>query len=127
MMDRSEWMLEGAVLAPLSAVIDQDDSWGGPLAGAAKRLLCPVCRYSCQHAAATWQNVPGRDAYVAGWGGRGDLLIVPVWGECEHIWQICFGSHKGETVGFVRIPGVLNKGSGSATDTGPNTSAGEAA
>jgi hypothetical protein len=110
-MDRSEWMLDGAVLVPLSAVIDHDDdSWGGSLEGAAKRLLCPVCRYECQHAATTWQNVPGHDAYRAGWGGRGDLLIIPMWGECEHSWELCFGSHKGQTFCFVRWGEKLTKG-----------------
>jgi hypothetical protein len=102
-IDRSEWMLERSILAPLLAVIDHDDdSWAGSLEGAAERLLCPVCRYSYQHVAATWQNIPGRDRYAAGWGGRGDLLIVPMWCEQEHDWQILLGSHKGETFAFVR-------------------------
>ena len=65
-------------------------------------MLCPVCRYEHQHVTATWQNIPGEDHYEAGWGGRGDLLVVPMWCEHEHTWEICLGSHKGETFSFVR-------------------------
>jgi hypothetical protein len=37
------------------------------------------------------------------------LVVVPVWGECEHRWELCFGAHKGETFCFVRAgPRVEN-------------------
>ncbi len=85
----------------LEAAIDCDlSSWSGPEWGV--RLECPICQDTYQHAGA-YQRVPGRDNYEAGWGGSGDLLVVPVQGECGHRWELCFGSHKGETLCFVRV------------------------
>lgn len=43
--------------------------------------------------------------YGDNWGGKGDLLVIPVEGECSHIWEICFGFHKGETICFARTTG----------------------
>ena len=97
-----KWLLEHATPVGLEEAIDCDaSSWGGPQWGV--RLRCPICSDTYQHAGA-YQRVPGHDSYEAGWGGRGDLVIVPVWGECGHRWELCFGSHKGETFAFVRRP-----------------------
>jgi hypothetical protein len=96
-----KWLLEGCRVLPLSDVIAHDDDvwYGRPQF---KRLVCPVCSDTFQHVE-TWQRIEGRDNYEAGWGGRGDLIVVPIWGECEHRWELCFGFHKGETFGFVRV------------------------
>jgi hypothetical protein len=48
------------------------------------------------------EQVDSGDRYRAGWSGRGDLLVVPVEGECGHNWEVCFGFHKGETILFAR-------------------------
>jgi len=97
-----KWLLEHATPVGLEEVIECDvPSWNGPQWGV--RLKCPVCSDTNQHAGG-YQHIPGRDNYKAGWGGRGDLVIVPVWGECEHRWELCFGFHKGETFCFVRVP-----------------------
>ena len=99
-----KWLLERATAVGLEEAIECDASWTGPIWGV--RLKCPICADTYQHVAA-WQHVPGRDNYEAGWSGRGDLIILPVWGECEHRWELCFGSHKGETFCFVRVPHQL--------------------
>ena len=101
MIDR--WLLERATAPPLEEAIDCD----GPSAMAdprwSTRLRCPICGESYQHAD-VYQHIPGRDNYEAGWGGRGDLVIIPVWCEFDHVWQLCFGFHKGATFVFVRVP-----------------------
>lgn len=96
-----DWMLEGSEQRLLSDCIDQEDnSWGQ--SSAFKRLKCPVCGCTYQHSERA-QEISGDDSYDAGWSGRGDLTVIPVWGECGHLWQICFGYHKGETAAFVRV------------------------
>lgn len=95
-------LLEDCWIMPLVGVVVHDDAlWAG--ASHYKRLRCPVCQDTYQHVE-TWQMIPGRDNYEAGWGGRCDLVIILVWRECEHRWELCFGSHKGETFCFVRVP-----------------------
>jgi hypothetical protein len=98
----NEWMLEGSQLYPPSTVLEAEyDGWAGlPML---KRLRCPVCGDTYQHPLPP-EVVRGEDRYGAGWGGRGDLFILPVWGECDHRWELCFGSHKGEMFCFVRVP-----------------------
>jgi hypothetical protein len=97
-----KWLLEGCMLLPLSDVIAHDDNlWDG--LPHYKRLRCPICTDTNQHVT-THQRVSGHDDYEAGWGGRGDVVMVSVWGECEHTWELCFGAHKGETYCFVRVP-----------------------
>jgi hypothetical protein len=97
-----DWILDNSeALYPLERVIDSDDqSWG--MSPAFKGLRCPVCGSSYQRTGEP-EFIPGSDAYRAGWGGRGGLLIIPVRGECGHGWEMCFGFHKGETATFVRI------------------------
>ena len=98
-----KWLLEHATPLGLEEAIHCDNDYPstGPIWGV--RLKCPICGDTYQHAGAR-QHIPGHDDYQAGWGGRGDLIVVPVWGECEHRWELCFGSHKGETFAFVRVP-----------------------
>ena len=67
------------------------------------QVLCPVCRESYVHVEDAY-TVEGHDANKA-WDGRGDCVRVPLWGECGHAWELCFGFHKGETFVFTeRIP-----------------------
>lgn len=65
-------------------------------------VQCPLCNYT-EHEMGSPVLVPGRDNYEAGWGGRGDLVVVPVISHCGHKWEICFGFHKGMIAAFVRI------------------------
>src|SRR5687768_14932522 len=58
-------------------------------------LVCPCCRNDYQHVDGT-ETIDGKDYYEA-WEGRGDLVIVKVWGECGSTWEMCFGFHKGNT------------------------------
>jgi hypothetical protein len=96
-----KWLLEGcSVLSLAGVIVHDDDLWDG--APHYKRLRCPVCSETYQHTV-TWELVPGSDAYEAGWGGRGDVLVIPMLGECEHRWDLCLGFHKGETFCFVRV------------------------
>lgn len=69
--------------------------------GNARRLLCPVCAGSYNHARAP-HLVLGDDRGAAGWDGRGDLIVVLVEGECGHAYEVCLGFHKGETFVFCR-------------------------
>jgi len=98
---KEAWLIEGAGMARLSDVIVHDDGgWHGyPWY---KRLQCPLCRDTYQHTGHQ-QTILGNDNYEAGWEGRGDLLVVPLEGECGHLWEICLGFHKGETFVFVRV------------------------
>ncbi len=63
-------------------------------------IHCPVCGFNYQHADGVTE-VDGGDMYEAGWGGRGDLIRIPFWGECGHTWDLCLGFHKGDTFLFV--------------------------
>ena len=100
-------MLEGRDLLPLGRVVlAGDGAWRGR--PAFERLACPACGSTYQHDAHESQTVEG-------WGGRGDLLVVPMEGECGHRWEMCFGSHEGETFAFVRAPrGAGEEGGGAA-------------
>ena len=63
---------------------------------------CPCCGYEYVHAG-TPHVIDGDDSYRAGWGGRGDLIIVPFGCECGSEWDLCFGFHKGLTQTFLRV------------------------
>lgn len=83
----------------LEVIDDHGDGWDAPFLAVA----CPVCGKNYQHLGAP-AHQHGNDAYAApDWEGRGDLVIVPFWGECGHTWRVCFGYHKGNTVVFVEI------------------------
>ena len=60
-------------------------------------LLCPYCNDTYIHQENDPIRLEGNDKYDAGWGGRGDVLKVPFWGECGHRFGLCFGFHKGNT------------------------------
>ena len=65
-------------------------------------LVCPICGYEYQHIG-TPRVIDGKDGYEAGWEGRGDLLVFPVYGECGCSWELCFGTHKGQVECFTRV------------------------
>ena len=65
-------------------------------------IVCPVCGYNYQHLGIPFV-IDGNDNYEARWGGRGDLTVIPVYGECGCKWELCFGEHKGNIESFVRI------------------------
>ncbi len=97
-----KWLLENATFLGLDRVLEFD-SFIATDPQYATRLKCPVCGEFYNHAG-PFQYIDGRDNHEAGWGGRGDLVIIPVRCEFEHIWQLCLGQHKGTTYVFVRVP-----------------------
>jgi hypothetical protein len=82
----------------LSCVEREDAGWGDNK----RKLLCPVCGGSYNHLAPPYLK-DGGDSGDAKWGGRGDLTVVPMEGECGSRWQVCVGFHKGESVIFTRV------------------------
>jgi Meiotically Up-regulated Gene 113 (MUG113) protein len=87
-------------ILPLVSVIQLDDrSWG---VEEIQELKCPECGEAYQHCG-TPKDIDGHDSYAAGWPGRGDLIVIPISGECSSEWELCFGFHKGNTASFVRL------------------------
>jgi hypothetical protein len=62
-------------------------------------MKCPVCDCNYTHDAGISINIRS-DTYGA-WDGRGDCMIIPIYGECGHKWEVCFGFHKGQTFMFL--------------------------
>ncbi len=86
-----------AQIYPLPTVLGTETEWPD----GKQELRCPVCQDAYQRTGSPF-TIHGMDDYKAGWGGRGDLLIIPVEGECGHAWELCLGFHKGMTVAFAR-------------------------
>ena len=82
----------------IDVLVDAREEWGDTRSF---QLRCPVCGSNYQHTRQA-ERIRAEQTYGAKWGGKGDLLIIPIEGECLHVWEICFGFHKGETVCFVR-------------------------
>lgn len=68
-----------------------------------EEIKCPICLGQYQHVESP-HFVSGNDDYDADWGGRGDLVVIPFWGECGHQWELCIGFHKGNSYIFARVP-----------------------
>ncbi len=100
-MSEKDWLFDRGESVPLQRVIDKGEG-GWADYPAFKRLLCPVCGDYNQHTGSP--QMVSEDDYQSGWGGRGDVIIVPMQAECDHKWEICFGFHKGETFAFARVP-----------------------
>ena len=64
-------------------------------------LVCPECNFEHTNIGEP-RKVSGNDNYEA-WRGRGDLLVIPFFGQCGSEWEICFGFHKGNTDAFIRV------------------------
>ena len=82
----------------LPCIAKVDAGWGD----GARNLLCPICGGTYNHMEPPYLK-DGGDNYAAGWGGRGDLAVIPMWGECGSKWEVCIGFHKGESPIFVRV------------------------
>ena|SRR5690349_7636910 len=83
----------------IQKILERDQPWGPR--DDLQALACPVCGDTYHH----WRTpheVPGNDNYEAGWPGRGNLLVIPIDGECGHYWELCLGSHKGDVAIFAR-------------------------
>jgi hypothetical protein len=66
-------------------------------------IVCPHRNCDCGNVHFTSVDLrDGDDDYKAGWEGRGDLIVIPMWCEGGHEWELCFGFHKGTTVSFTR-------------------------
>lgn len=72
-------------------------------------LVCPVCGYEYQHIG-DFHVIHGENAYKAGWGGRGSLYVLSVFGECGCQWELCFGEHKGNIECFTRVIELCRNG-----------------
>lgn len=70
-------------------------------------LKCPACGFENSHFENP-ETIDGKDGYAANWGGRGDLIVIPMWSECGHKWEICIGFHKGYSGIFVRNSGSFD-------------------
>jgi hypothetical protein len=70
--------------------------------GITSDLKCPGCEHPHQHLLKP-AFIDGNDSYEAHWGGKGDLVIVPIESECGSKWEICFGFHKGTTSLFIQL------------------------
>lgn len=86
--------IAGSRLYPLAETIEREESVF-PYRSM-RRLTCPVCGHENAH-------LDPPKVHEAGWPGHGDLVEVPVWGECAHTWSVCFGFHKGDVVSFIRV------------------------
>ena len=65
-------------------------------------LVCPVCGFDYQHEGNP-RRIKGNDKYEDDWWGRGDLIVIPFYGECGTSWELCLGFHKGQIHCFTRI------------------------
>ncbi|HKP51605.1 MAG TPA: hypothetical protein VJ183_03030 [Chloroflexia bacterium] len=92
-------MNEKVRLVSIRDVLEVESSWGD---SSLLDLHCPVCGHEYNHPLDPIR-IDGEDSYKAGWPGRGDLLLIPVEGECGHLWELCIGFHKGQTAIFVRV------------------------
>lgn len=66
-------------------------------------VRCPVCGGEYVHVV-NMREVSGHDDYRAGWWGRGHLNVIGFEGECGHVFELCFGNHKGYEPVFCRVP-----------------------
>jgi hypothetical protein len=89
-------LLPRVAIAPMFG----DVNLGGD--GEGNGLQCPFCDLEYVQFGRPYQ-IDGQDNYKAGWGGRGDLLVIPFYGECGSRWELCFGFHKGSTDSFLRV------------------------
>jgi hypothetical protein len=64
-------------------------------------VRCPRCKCENVHFYPP-RFEAGNDNYDADWDMRGNLIVIPCWGECPHVWELCIGFHKGTTFAFTR-------------------------
>lgn len=56
-------------------------------------LHCPVCQFEYTHISGA-SIIEGNDNYEA-WAGRGGAVLISMWCENGHSWDVRFGFHKG--------------------------------
>ena len=64
-------------------------------------ILCPYCDFDYNHTG-TIKTIESHDDYAAGWWGRGDLIVIAMQCEEQHMWEMCIGFHKGNLYTFAR-------------------------
>ena len=64
------------------------------------RCKCPVCGEHYLHFDDP-KVIDGKDDYKAKWVGRGDKLVIPMWCEQGHKFELCIGFHKGQLFPFL--------------------------
>lgn len=63
-------------------------------------MNCPICGFEYVHfGKPTYKS--GEDDYKAGWGGRGDLITIPMHCEDGCEWELSLGFHKGQVFPFL--------------------------
>jgi hypothetical protein len=98
-MDKPKFRVNMPIL-PVQDALSDANSWAdAPITN----IQCPLCKDLYQHLHKP-QMIDGNDNYEAGWPGRGDLVVVPIDGECGHNWELCIGFHKGFAGIFARLP-----------------------
>lgn len=91
-----------SIQAVIAGEPDLATSGGKYFAGNLDQLKCPICADLYQHTENPYTL--GSDDFAGTvWEGRGDVLAIPVWGECGVKWLLCLGFHKGFTAIFVRV------------------------
>lgn len=111
----SEEFIAGSRLYPLAGSIEREESVFGYRSMG--RLTCPVCGHENAHLGSPRFH-ESHDSGEAGWDGRGDLVEVPIEGECVHRWSVCFGFHKGDVLSFIRVGREVVEGGGMVHDLG---------
>ena len=69
-------------------------------------IRCPICGDNYQHHLSHAEVRDGEDSYNAEPVVRGDVISILFHGECGHVWELCLGFHKGETLIFVKTEDV---------------------
>lgn len=59
-------------------------------------IVCPICGFDYVHFNEPVYKKSGDESGVA-WEGRGDAIVIPMWCESEHEWDLVIGFHKGNT------------------------------
>ena len=80
------------------------------------KLMCPVCGEDYTHVHSVFTSfgtdpeegghpIPGTRAHGIRPGWRRDALMITVWCEFGHVWQLILQQHKGQTLVLVkRLP-----------------------
>jgi hypothetical protein len=63
------------------------------------QVVCPVCGNRYSHTRFADDAAPD-DPDTSRWQW---LTEVNFWGECGHMWEICFGDHNGRVYVFARV------------------------
>lgn len=67
------------------------------------KILCPVCNFDYVHFNRPEYN-SSDDVSGKAWAGRGDAVIIPMWCEDNHKWNLIIGHHKGSSFVYCELP-----------------------